>query len=73
MQPVDADVLLAGALLRLDQPRRPLHAHDEAARHLGVERARVTGLVDAQDALDPGHDLLPVNCNVTSCDQICLL
>ena len=53
MQPVDADVLLAGALLRLDQPRRPLHAHDEATSHLRVERARVAGLVDAQDALDP--------------------
>ena len=55
VQPVDGDVLLARALLRLDQPRRTLHAHDQAASHLRVKRARVARLLHAQDALDPGE------------------
>lgn len=58
MQPDDADVLLAGALLTLYQPRGPVDADDEAARDLWVERARVTRLFDAQDAADPRDDLV---------------
>ena len=38
----DADVLLAGALLRLDEAGGALDAHDQAAGDLGVESARVT-------------------------------
>jgi hypothetical protein len=54
----DGHVLLARGLLRLDEARGAVDADDEAARHLGVERAAVARLVDAQDALDPGHDLV---------------
>ena len=58
MQPKDADVLLAGALLRLDEAGGPVNADDQAARHLRVQCARVAGLVDAQNPLDPRHHLV---------------
>mmetsp|Transcript_24263 Transcript_24263/g.52200 ORF Transcript_24263/g.52200 Transcript_24263/m.52200 type:complete len:369 (+) Transcript_24263:459-1565(+) len=54
----DADVLLSGALLRLDEPRRPVDAHDEVARDLGVQGAAVPGLLHPQHALEPSHDLV---------------
>jgi hypothetical protein len=54
----DADVLLAGALLRLDEAGGAVDADDEVAGDLGVERAAVAGLVDAEEALDPGDDLV---------------
>jgi len=49
----DADVLFAGALLRLGETRGAVYAHDERARHFRVECARVTGLLHAQDAFYP--------------------
>ena len=58
---VEADhdhVLLTGVLLRLDQARGALHADDQAPRDLGVEGAGVARLLDAEDALDPGDDLV---------------
>ncbi len=51
-------VLLSGALLALDQPRGTVDADDQAAGHLGVERARVARLLDAQDPADPRDDLV---------------
>nr|CAB3455082.1 unnamed protein product [Digitaria exilis] len=54
----DADVLLPGALLRLDEARGAVDADDEVAGDLGVERAAVAGLLDAEEALDPGHHLV---------------
>lgn len=57
MKPREADVLLSGALLGLDQARRPVDAHDQASRHLRVERAAVPGLLHAKDTLDPRHNL----------------
>ena len=58
MEAGDADVLLAGALLRLDEARGAVDADDEVAGDLGVERAAVTGLLGAEDALDPGDHLV---------------
>ncbi len=58
MQPVDGDILLAGALLRLDEPRGAVNADDQAARHLRIQRPRVTRLLHAQDPLDPGDHLV---------------
>jgi len=55
---IDGHVLLAGALLGLDQPRGPVDTDHEAARHLRVQRPRVTRLLHAQDPLDPGHHLV---------------
>uniref|UniRef100_A0A0A9DQN9 Uncharacterized protein n=1 Tax=Arundo donax TaxID=35708 RepID=A0A0A9DQN9_ARUDO len=54
----DADVLLAGALLRLDEARGAVDADDEVAGDLGVERAAVAGLLGAEEALDPGDHLV---------------
>lgn len=45
-------------LLGLDQPRGPVHAHDEASRHLGVQGAAVARLLHAQDAPYPGNHLM---------------
>ena len=54
----DADVLLAGALLGLDEASGAVDADDEVAGDLGVEGAGVAGLFDAEEALDPGDDLV---------------
>ena len=54
MEPVDADVLLAGALLRLDQPGGSINANNQTSCHLGVEGSGMTGLFDAENSLDPG-------------------
>lgn len=54
----NADVLLTGALLRLDEARSTLDAHDERARDLGVKGAAVASLLDLQDAADPRDDLV---------------
>ena len=54
----DADVLLTSRLLRLDEAGGPVDANDKAAGNLGIERSGMSGLLDAQDALDPGHDLM---------------
>ncbi len=58
MQPVDGDILLAGALLRLDEPRGAVDADDQAARHLRVQGPGVTRLLHPQNALDPGDHLV---------------
>lgn len=50
--------VLACALLRLDEARGMVHADDEVAGDLGVERATETGLFGAEDALDPGCHLV---------------
>jgi hypothetical protein len=51
-------VLLARALLRLDEARGTVDADDETAGDLGVQRARVARLLDAQHAPDPRHDFV---------------
>ena len=58
MEAGDADVLLAGALLGLDEAGGAVDADDEVAGDFGVEGAAVAGLFDAEDALDPGDDLV---------------
>jgi hypothetical protein len=58
VQPVNADVFLSGPLLRLDQSGRPVDANDEASCHLGIKGARVTSFFDAENPLDPCHDLV---------------
>jgi hypothetical protein len=58
VQPQHRHVLLARALLRLDQTRRTVDAHNQAASHLGVEGARVAGLLDAEYAADPRDHLV---------------
>lgn len=46
VQANDADVLLSGALLALDEPRRAVDADDQASRDLGVEGTAVAGLLN---------------------------
>ena len=58
VQPVDTDVFLTGRLLRLDQPRGPVYADHQAARHLGVQGPAVTSFLHPEDPLDPGHHLV---------------
>ena len=58
MQAEDADVLLAGILLRLDQASGTLDANDQTASDLGVQRSAVAGLVHTQDSFDPGNDFV---------------
>ena len=58
MQTEDADVLLAGILLRLDQASGTLDANDQTAGDLGVQRSAVAGLVHTQDSFDPGNDFV---------------
>ena len=53
MEPVNADVFLSGALLRLDEPGGPVDAGNEASRHLGVKSSGVAGFFDAENPLDP--------------------
>lgn len=58
MKPDESDILLSRALLRFHQASGAIYTHDQAARHLGVERAAVSRFFDAEDALDPGHHLV---------------
>ena len=58
MEPRDANILLACALLTLHEPRRSVNTHDQVASHLRIQRARVSGLLHAQDALDPRDNLM---------------
>jgi len=53
-----SDVLLARRLLGLDQSRCVVDADDEASCDLGVEGARVASLIDVEDLLDPGDNLV---------------
>lgn len=58
MEADDADVFLAGTLLGLDEASGAVDADDQAAGDFGIESAAVAGLVDAEDALDPGDDFV---------------
>jgi hypothetical protein len=44
VEPYDADVLLSGALLRLDEARGAVDAYDQTSCHFRVERAGVSCL-----------------------------
>jgi hypothetical protein len=55
--PCDADILLSCALLCLDQAGSPVDAHNEAACHLGIQGAAVSGLLRTQHAADPRNHL----------------
>lgn len=46
------------ALLGLDQSRGSIHAHDQTAGDLRVERSAVTRLLHPQDPPDPRHHLV---------------
>src|SRR3989338_7946131 len=54
----DADVLLSSRLLRLDQAGGPVHAHDQATRHLGVQRAGGASLLYLEDSANPRRHLV---------------
>lgn len=57
MESDDADVLLPGGLLRLDEARRPVQADEEAAGDLRVQGAGMPRLLALQDALNPRDNL----------------
>lgn len=54
----DTDVFLPGTLLGLDEASGAVDTDDEVAGDLGVEGTGVAGLLDAEEALDPGDDLM---------------
>lgn len=54
----DADVFLACTLLGLDEASGAVNTDDEVAGDLGVEGTGVAGLLDFEEALDPGDDLM---------------
>ena len=54
----DANVFLAGTLLGLDKAGGAVDADNEIAGDLGIEGTGVAGLLDAEEALDPGDDLV---------------
>lgn len=54
----NADILLASALLRLDQARGTINTDDEVARDLRVQCSGMAGLLGAEEALDPSDDLV---------------
>lgn len=54
----DSDVLFSGGLLGLNEPGRVVDAHNEATSDLRIKGTRVAGLVDLEDFLDPGDDLV---------------
>ena len=58
MQLDNSDVLFTCRLLSFDQPCGVVDAHDEASGDFGVESSRVARLVDLEDFLDPGDDLM---------------
>ena len=58
MQLDNCDVFLTSRLLSFDQAGGVVDAHDEASSDFGVESARVARLVDFEDFLDPGDDLV---------------
>lgn len=58
VQPDDADVLFTRSLLGFGQSGGSLETDDEAAGDLGIEGARVAGLLNIQDLLDPGDDFV---------------
>ena len=58
MQPDDTHILLTSALLRLHQSSGPVETHDETPCDLRIESARVAGLIDTEDLLDPSDNLV---------------
>ena len=58
MQLYNSHILFTSRLLCLDQPRRIIDAHNEAARHFGVQRARMPRLIHLQYLLNPGDNLV---------------
>ena len=58
MQSEDTHVLFARILLRLHQAGGPLDTHNQTPSDLGVKGPTVTRLLDPQDSLHPGDDLV---------------
>jgi hypothetical protein len=54
----DGDISLTGTLLGLDETRRAVKAHDQAASDLGVKGTRTTSLLNLEDTLDPADNLV---------------
>lgn len=45
-------------MLGFNQSRGPVDTHDKAPGDLGVERSRVSGLLDPEDPLEPSDDFV---------------
>ena len=58
VQPHDRNVLLAGALLGLDEAGGAVDTHDQTPRHLRVQSARVARLLHTENPTDPGDHLV---------------
>ena len=58
VQAEDGHVLLTSTLLRLDQARGPVDAHNQAASDLGIQGSTVSGLFTPENLLDPRDDLV---------------
>jgi len=54
----DTDVLLSGALLRLDETGRSVDTDNQASSDFRVERSRVTSLLHAENSLEPSDDFV---------------
>jgi len=54
----NGDVLFTGRLLSLDESGGVVNANNEAASDLRIQSSGVTSLVNLQDFLDPGDDLV---------------
>jgi len=50
METHNAHIFFSGTLLGLDETGSPVQAHDQTARHLGIESSRVTRLFDTKDS-----------------------
>jgi hypothetical protein len=58
MELEDTHVFFTGGLLGLDKSGGVLNADNEASSDLGIESTTVSGLLDFEDLLDPGNDLM---------------
>jgi len=54
----NGNVFLARTLLRLDQPRGAIDAHDQTACDFGIKSAAVARLLNTEDALDPRYNFM---------------
>lgn len=54
----DGNVLFTSRLLGLDESGGVVDASDEAASDLGIEGARVAGLVNLENSLNPGDNFV---------------
>lgn len=54
----DTDVLLSGSLLGLDKTSGSVDTDNQASGNLRVERSRVTGLLHAENTLEPGNNFV---------------